>query len=66
MVFERGLKFPGSQLESLLSVLMKLNLVLSDRLSRSLCTHHVLLRTISAAKVKTSNFQMSSYVQKHY
>lgn len=38
MVFERGLKFPGSQLESLLSVLMKLNVVVSDQVTRSLCT----------------------------
>lgn len=65
MVFERGLKFPGSQLESLLSVLMKLNTVVSDQVTHSICTYHALLLTIFAAKVKTSSFQMSSCIHKH-
>lgn len=66
MVFERGLKFPGSQLESLLSVLIKLDIAISDQVTNSICTHHALLLTISVAKEKTSNSQMLSYIQKHY
>jgi hypothetical protein len=36
MVFERGLKFPGSQLESLLSVLTKLDIVVSDQVTHAI------------------------------
>jgi hypothetical protein len=66
MVFERGLKFPGSQLESLLSVLTKLDIVVSDQVTHAIYTHHALFLTISAAKVRTSSFQMLGYIQKHY
>lgn len=63
MVFERGLKFPGSQLESLLSVLTKLDIVVSDQVTHAIYTHHALFLTISAVKVRTSSFQMSGYIK---
>ena len=66
MVFERGLKFPGSQLESLLSVLIKLDIAISDQVTTLICTHHALLLTTSLAKAKTSDSQMLSYIQKHH